>query len=400
MPDDPRLEPLERLFSESGWSPFPFQREVWRRYLAGESGLIHSATGTGKTLAAYLGAVAEGLGESGGGLKVLWVTPLRALALDTARSLEGPLGALGSKWRVDLRTGDTDSARKTKQKKDQPDVLVTTPESLSLMLTHDPSEWFGSLQLVVVDEWHELLASKRGVQTELALARLRTFRPDLRTWGLSATLGNLPEALEILLGPGRSGELVKGESGKEIVIDSILPTSTDRFPWSGHYGTQMVGPVVRELDEGGTSLVFCNTRAQAELWYQAILTARPKWKETVGLHHGSLDRTERDAAELGLKNGTLRAVVCTSSLDLGVDFAPVDRVIQIGSPKGVARLLQRAGRSGHRPGVPSRVLCVPTHGLELIDIASAREAAQEGRIESREGQGTSFVIYLPVHEAP
>lgn len=385
MPDDPRLEPLERLFEESGWAPFPFQREVWKRYLAGESGLVHSATGTGKTLAAYLGAVAEGLGESAPGLKVLWVTPLRALALDTARSLEGPLQALGSTWRVDLRTGDTDSARKTKQRKDQPDVLVTTPESLSLMLTHEPDEWFGALRLVVVDEWHELLASKRGVQTELALARLRTFRPDLRTWGLSATLGNLPEALRILMGEDRAGMLVKGEAGKEIAIESILPTSTDRFPWSGHYGTQMVGPVVRELGKGGTSLVFCNTRAQAELWFQAILTAKPSWKETIGLHHGSLDRAERDASELGLKNGTLRAVVCTSSLDLGVDFAPVDRVIQIGSPKGVARLLQRAGRSGHRPGLPSRVLCVPTHGLELIDIASAREAAQEGRIESREG---------------
>lgn len=385
MTHDARLEPLERLFEESGWAPFPFQREVWSRYLEGESGLVHSATGTGKTLAAYLSAVAEGLADPGTGLQVLWITPLRALAIDTARSLEAPLAALGSSWRVDMRTGDTDSARKTKQRKDQPEVLVTTPESLSLMLTHDPGEWFGSLRLVVVDEWHELLASKRGVQTELGLARLRRFRPEVRVWGLSATLGNLPEALRILLGEGREGTLVKGEAGKEIVIDSILPSNMARFPWSGHLGTQMVGPVVQELEAGGSSLVFCNTRAGAELWYQAILAAKPEWKDEIGLHHGSLDRADRDAAELGIKEGTLRAVVCTSSLDLGVDFAPVDRVIQIGSPKGVARLLQRAGRSGHRPGLPSRVLCVPTHGLELVDIASAREAAQAGRIESREG---------------
>ncbi len=375
----------ERLFAERGWEPFDFQREVWGRYLAGESGLVHSATGTGKTLAAFLGPLAEGMASPGEGLQVLWITPLRALALDTVGSLQEACAALGSPWRVEGRTGDTDAGRKARQKRDQPEVLVTTPESLTLMLTYPPEEWFASLRCVVVDEWHELLSTKRGVQTELALARLRGVRPELRTWGLSATLGNLDEALRILVGARGTGALVRGEAGKEIAVGSLLPASMSRFPWSGHLGTRMVGPVVEELALGGSTLVFCNTRAQAELWFQAIVDARPEWSAEIGIHHGSLSREARDAAERGLKEGTLRAVVCTSSLDLGVDFAPVDRVMQIGSPKGVARLLQRAGRSGHRPGVPSRVLCVPTSALDLVDIAAARSAMEGGRIEGREG---------------
>lgn len=379
------LATLDRFFAERGWEPFAFQREVWERYLRGESGLIHSATGTGKTLAAFLGPLADGLATPGEGLQVLWITPLRALALDTAGALDAAAKALKSPWRVDLRTGDTDSGRRAKQKKDHPEVLVTTPESLTLMLTYPPEEWFASLRCVIVDEWHELLASKRGVQTELALARLRTIRPDLRTWGLSATLGNLDEALRILVGVEGKGTLVRGETGKPIVIETLLPESMSRFPWSGHLGTRMVGQVVEELAEGGSTLIFCNTRAQAELWYQAIADARPDWRGEIALHHGSLAREVRDAAERGVKEGSLRAVVCTSSLDLGVDFAPVDRVMQIGSPKGIARLLQRAGRSGHRPGVPSRVICVPTNGLELVDIAAARAGLEAGRIEEREG---------------
>jgi ATP-dependent Lhr-like helicase len=246
-------------------------------------------------------------------------------------------------------------------------------------------ELLRDLRLIVVDEWHELMATKRGVQTELALARVRGLVPEVRTWGVSATLGNLDEAMETLLGVGGEGTLVQGVVGKPIVIDTILPKNINRFPWAGHFGTQMVPPVIEAIDEGGTCLVFTNTRAQAEIWYQAILDARPEWQEVLALHHGSLSREERDRVEVGLKDGTLRAVVCTSSLDLGVDFTPVDRVLQVGSPKGVARLLQRAGRSGHRPGVPSRVTCVPTHALELVDMASAREAALAGRIESREG---------------
>ena len=394
------LEPLEAWFAERGWAPFAFQREVWQGYLAGRSGLIHSATGTGKTLAAWLGPVAEYLAasplnplskatpferRSAPPLRVLWITPLRALAADTAASLIAPLAELGVPWSVELRTGDTASSVRKKQAARLPTALVTTPESLCIMLASpDAAARFADLRLVVCDEWHELMGSKRGVQTELALARLRAIRPGLRTWGVSATLGNLEEAKDTLLAGG-PGSIVHGVQGEPPVIDSLLPDRMDRFPWAGHLGLRMVGPVVEAIGEGKTCLVFTNTRAQSELWYQAILDARPEWEDEIALHHGSIAREVRDEVEAGLKDGRLRAVVCTSSLDLGVDFPPVDRVIQIGSPKGVGRLLQRAGRSGHRPGLASRVSCVPTHAFELVEVAAAREAAEAGRIEPREG---------------
>ena len=359
--------------------------------MEGKSGLIHSATGTGKTLAAWLGPVADYL-ENGGskGIQVLWITPLRALASDTAASLQFPLEGLCVPWTVEMRTGDTSAAIKKRQKTNLPEALVTTPESLTLMLSYEGwRESFSSLKCIVVDEWHELMSSKRGVQTELALARLRTASPSTRIWGVSATLGNLPEALETLVGIGsdaaKNAVLIQGDVSKEIIIDSLIPEEVERFTWAGHVGLQMVPRVVEAIEQGGTCLVFTNVRSQAEIWYQSILDLKPDWADIIGLHHGSLDRDVRDAVELGLKTGSLRAVVCTSSLDLGVDFTPVDHVIQLGSPKGVARLLQRAGRSGHRPGVVSKITCVPTHALELIDIAAAREGAIRGEIESREG---------------
>ncbi|MBC8065524.1 MAG: ligase-associated DNA damage response DEXH box helicase, partial [Chlorobia bacterium] len=384
------LAQIESYFQGKGWTPFEFQREVWRAYREGKSGLIHSATGTGKTFAAWLGPVAEALeSESSPGLKVLWITPLRALSADTQYSLEFPLKDLGLEWQVQTRTGDTTTSEKTKQNKELPHGLVTTPESLSLLLSRENHrELLSGLQCVVIDEWHELLSTKRGVQAELCLARLRTICPGLRIWGISATLGNQLEALQTLLGSAYNPEsavLIKGDIEKEIVIDSVLPESIDRFPWAGHFGTQMIPQVIQAIEESSSCLVFCNTRAMAEIWFQSILGMRLDWKGKVELHHGSLDREFREAVEEGIKRGLLRAVVCTSSLDLGVDFSPVDRVIQVGSPKGVARLLQRAGRSGHRPGVASQIICVPTHGLELIDIAAARDAAYAGKIESREG---------------
>lgn len=362
-----------------GWEPFPFQEEVWDLIAKGCSGLIHSSTGSGKTWAAWLGILEAHGGESAQGLKALWITPLRALAADTLAALSEPIADLVPGWQVDARTGDTTSSDRARQRKSLPDALVTTPESLTLMLSQPGvRERFGTLRAVVVDEWHELMSTKRGVQTELALARLRTVCPCLSTWGLSATLGNLKEAMATLV-PG-GGHLVSGLFDKEIVIDSLLPESTVRFPWAGNFGTQMIPRVAEAISGAGLSLVFCNTRAMAEIWFQGLSEASSL---RIGLHHGSLSREEREAAERGLKEGSLDAVVCTSSLDLGVDFGPVDRVIQIGSPKGVARLLQRAGRSGHRPGAVSRVTCVPTHAIEMVDLASVRRAAQQGRIESR-----------------
>jgi ATP-dependent helicase Lhr and Lhr-like helicase len=416
---------LEEWFAGNGWNAFDFQREVWNAYLNGESGLVHSATGTGKTLAAWLGPLAEWmaerdspspsspspLGEDRGegkppALRVLWITPMRALAGDTQLSLERAVRGLELPWTVGLRTGDTTSAERAKQERRLPSALVTTPESLCLMLSRaDAREKLSELRLVVVDEWHELLGNKRGVMTELALARVRAWNPKLRTWGLSATLGNLDEALERLIpssrpspkgegdfspsplgegrGEGQGRRIVKGVSEKKIVMDTLIPPGVDKFPWAGHLGLAMLDHVIEAIEGARSTLVFTNVRSQAETWYQALLEARPEWAGIIGLHHGSLDTDVRKWVEAGLKQGRLKAVVATSSLDLGVDFSPVDRVLQIGSPKGVARLLQRAGRSGHAPGEVSRVTCVPSHALEFVEAAAARRAAQAGRIEAR-----------------
>lgn len=257
-----------------------------------------------------------------------------------------------------------------------------SPESLSLRLTRaDAREAFAHLRMVVIDEWHELLGNKRGVQLQLALARLRLWHPELLVWALSATLGNLEHAREVLM---QAGRLVQGKLAKDLRIDSLLPPGLERFPWAGHLGLRMLPQVVEELDASSTALVFTNTRSQAETWYQALLEARPDWAGLLALHHGSLSREVRDWVELALKEGRLKAVVCTSSLDLGVDFLPVERVLQIGSPKGVARLMQRAGRSGHAPGRPSRATLVPTHSLEVLEAAAAKTAVAERKVEARQ----------------
>ena len=347
---------------------------------AGESGLLHATTGSGKTLAVWLGALQRA--RPGPGLQVLWITPMRALAADTLRALLLPLPTLAPGWSASARTGDTPSAERARQDRRLPTALVTTPESLSLFLTRElAGTELGGVHTVIVDEWHELIASKRGVQVQLALARLRRWNPALAVWGLSATLGNSEGAMQTLVGAG--GRLVQGRVDKALVIDTLLPMQPGRFSWGGHLGAQMQQPVVDEIDKSGPTLVFTNTRSQAEIWYQLLLAAKPEWAGLVALHHGSLDRATREWVELALKEGRLRAVVATSSLDLGVDFLPVERVLQIGSAKGVARLLQRAGRSGHAPGRASRVTLVPTNTLELVEAAAARRAALAGRVEAR-----------------
>ncbi len=376
-------------FEARGWRPFDFQREVWRALAGARSGLLHATTGSGKTFAAWLGALqrAERLGAPGRGtappLGVLWLTPMRALAADTVRALREPLDDLARAWTVGLRTGDTPAAERARQDRRLPTALVTTPESLSLLLARaDARDRLAGVHTVVVDEWHELIGSKRGVQVQLALARLKRWNPGLVTWGLSATLGNLSDAMTTLVGSD-DGVLVQGRLDKPLVVDTLLPHEPGRFSWSGHLGAQMQQPVVDEIARSSTTLVFTNTRSQAEIWYQLLLEARPDWAGQVALHHGSLDRSVREWVEAALKAGALKAVVATSSLDLGVDFLPVERVLQIGSAKGVARLLQRAGRSGHAPGRASRVTLVPTNTLELVEAAAARRAARAGRVESR-----------------
>ncbi len=393
-------------YQQQGWTLFDFQTQCRDAWHAGESGLVHSPTGSGKTLAAWLGPLQDAVArqqhhrEHGtdadhpaappDGLEVLWITPLRALALDTQQNLQATADALAGNdaLDVDLRTGDTSSSRRQRQRRRPPFALVTTPESLSVMLTHvDARIALERVHTVIVDEWHELMGSKRGVLLQLALARVRAMPRwhdrALRIWGLSATLANLDEALSVLIGPGHNGTIIRGVVPREIVVDTLIPASTRGFPWAGHYGQKNASLVADALDRAQTSLVFTNTRAQAEIWYQTLLTLRPELTGDIALHHGSIDREERLQIEERLRRGTIVAVVCTSSLDLGVDFSPVDQVVQIGSPKGVARLLQRAGRSGHRPGAISRVLCMPTNALELVEITAARRALDARQVESR-----------------
>ncbi|KND58608.1 Helicase domain protein [Candidatus Burkholderia verschuerenii] len=391
---------IARWFAERGWTPFPFQRDMWREVERGASGLLHATTGAGKTWAVWLGALAAFAGpprrktkaktkaseRTAAPLTVLWITPMRALAADTARALQTAVTSLNVPWTVGLRTGDTSSSERARQSRRMPSALVTTPESFTLMLTRaNARDELAHVRMIVVDEWHELLGNKRGTQTQLAIARLARWRPDVQIWGLSATLGNLALAHDALLHPVRTRRVVvQGAQPKTLVVDTLIPDTIERFSWGGHLGVRQVGPVADEIEHAQSSLVFTNTRSQAELWYRALLERRPEWAGLIALHHGSLDKEVRDWVELGLKNGQLKAVVCRSSLDLGVDFLPVDRVFQIGSPKGVARLMQRAGRSGHAPGRVSRVTIVPTHALELVEAAAARWAIGEHRIEGRD----------------
>ena len=384
---------VDAWFAERKWTVFAFQKEVWRAAMKGESGLLHATTGSGKTYAVWLAALQRAMLQDKkskrkkSGLRVLWITPMRALAADTTRALEEPLPALMPSWSVGTRTGDTTSSERARQTKSLPPVLVTTPESLTLLLSKaDAIDQFTSLDMLIVDEWHELMGSKRGVQTQLALARLRRWNPQLVVWGLSATLGNLQQAQDALLGVDdgiQKRTLVEGAIKKNILVDTLIPDNPSRFPWGGHLGIQMLQPVIAEIEQHATTLVFTNTRSQAEIWYQNMLNARPDWAGVIALHHGSLDKDVRAWVEQGLKSGQLKAVICTSSLDLGVDFLPVERVLQIGSAKGVARLLQRAGRSGHAPGRVSRVTMVPTNSLELLEAAAAKHAIAKRQVESR-----------------
>lgn len=382
---------IQSWFSSKGWKTFPFQEEVWDLYSQGYSGLIHSATGTGKTYSAFLGSVIEYLNEDHSkkkksSLKVLWITPMRALANDIVKSLRMPINDLGIDWTIESRTGDTTTSQRAKQIKTMPDVLVTTPESLTLLISQkDSKKMFSDLRCIVIDEWHELLSSKRGVMTELALARLRVWNKKLKVWGVSATIGNLDDALQVLTGSrkNKKSKIVEGEKNKETIIDSIIPDTVERFPWAGHIGLKLLPKVVEEIDKWRSVIVFTNTRSQTEIWFQAILNARPDWAGRIALHHGSIGKDVREFVENQLREGKMKCVVSTSSLDLGVDFSPVERVLQVGSPKGVARLLQRAGRSGHQPGGVSRVTCVPTNAFELIEISAARDAALKNKVEPR-----------------
>lgn len=387
-----------RWFDSLGWTPQPFQEKTWKAYLQGKSGIVNAPTGSGKTYSVLLPAIVEAYRKnpSGKGLQILWITPIRALAKEIKMSADRALQALDIPWECGIRTGDTSVTERTRQKNQSPQLLITTPESLHLLLaTKGYPDFFRNLQVVVADEWHELVGTKRGVQVELALSRLKKLQVTLQTWGISATIGNLGEAMEVLLGDlYLQGVLIRSETKKNIEVITLLPDEIETFPWGGHLGIHLLPKVLPVIERSKSCLVFTNTRSQAEIWYQRILEAAPHLAGDIAMHHGSLSLEVRHWVEEQLYTGKLKAVVCTSSLDLGVDFRPVETIIQIGGPKGVSRFLQRAGRSGHAPGETSRIWFVPTHSLEIIEGAALRQSIRENQLESRVPYIRSFDVLV------
>jgi ATP-dependent Lhr-like helicase len=407
---------IQQWLAGKGFSPFAFQEEAWQYIIEGRSGLVNAPTGCGKTFSVFLGAVIQFINnhpndylrKKNTGLQLLWVTPLRALAKDIGRAMEQVVNELGMQWRIGIRNGDTDTGERQKQKRNMPEVLIITPESMHLLLTQKGyPEFFKTLKIVAVDEWHEIIGSKRGVLVELAISRIvncrlpdasnqlpvadncqpSTFNFQLSLWGISATIGNLEQAKEVLLSPlklNRESVIVKANLHKQIHVESILPDEIERYPWAGHLGLTLAEQVIPIIEQSNTTLIFINTRGMSERWYQKLLDIAPQLAGAIALHHGSIEHELRNWVEEALHVQKLKAVVCTASLDLGVDFRPVDTVIQVGSPKGVARFLQRAGRSGHGPGETSHIYFLPTHSLELVEAAALKAAIKEEVIESRE----------------
>ncbi|MFL2507445.1 MAG: ligase-associated DNA damage response DEXH box helicase [Parasynechococcus sp.] len=397
MSPDPILVPIQSWFERRGWSPLPFQQRSWAAYLEGRSGLIQVPTGSGKTFAAVMGPIAAMLAETGDhpGIRLLYITPLRALSRDLALAIREPITEMRWPLRVGIRNGDSSSSERSKQLKSPPQILVTTPESLTLLLSNSKAEeLFRHLDTVVLDEWHELMGSKRGTQTELCLSWLRQQRPSLQTWAISATIGNLAQAARHALGTDGDPVIIGGAPARVTEIRSLLPETIDGFPWAGHLGLRMYEDLVAAMNPGISTLLFTNTRNQSERWFQCLRFACPEMEGALALHHSAIDRSEREAIEASVKAGTIRWVVCTSSLDLGVDFQPVEQVVQIGSPKNLARLLQRAGRSAHLPGGTSQVLFMPTNALELLELSAVRRGLEEGLVEQRKPPNAPLDVLL------
>lgn len=379
--------------------PFDFQKEAWQHFENDVSGLVIAPTGFGKTYSVFLAVVIHFLNHPAQyekGLKLIWITPLRSLAKDIARAMTDALVDIGLDWTVGVRNGDTDTIERSRQRKDMPEILVITPESLHLLFAlKNNDNIFKSVVCIAVDEWHELLGNKRGVLVELAITRIKSMQPTINVWGISATIGNIEEAQEVLLhAMTKRKVIVKGKHHKKTEIVSIIPDEIELLPWAGHLGTKLADKLVPIIDNSRTTLIFTNTRGQSELWYQVMLQVAPELSGLIALHHGSIDASLREWIEDMLHTGKLKAVICTSSLDLGVDFKPVDTVIQIGSPKGVARFLQRAGRSGHSPFETSKIYFLPTHSLELVEAAALKYASQHTIIEDRQPIVLAFDVLV------
>lgn len=393
-------------FDAQGWKPFPFQKQTWTAFLQGKHGLLNAPTGSGKTYALWFPIVLNYIKVNPDykkkhkkGLKAIWITPLRALSQEIRQSAERVTIELETQMTVGIRTGDTSQKDRARQKKQMPDLLITTPESLHLLLaTKGYEKIFSECSAIVIDEWHELLGTKRGVQMELALSRLRSISNNLRIWGISATIGNLEQALEVLLGPDsknlENSILIKANLKKKITVKSIIPKKMETFPWRGHLGLRLMEDIVLIINSSKTTLLFTNTRSQCEIWYQKILEKHPEYAGEIAMHHSSIKKETRIWVENAIREGILKAVVCTSGLDLGVDFAPVETVIQIGGPKGIARFLQRAGRSGHQPGKESIIYFLPTHALELVEASALQKAVKRRAVEDRIPYLNSFDVLI------
>ncbi len=393
-------------FAKNNWTPFPFQIKTWKAFLDGKHGLLNAPTGSGKTYALWIPIVLQYLKDNPNyktkhqkGLKAIWITPLRALSVEIQQAAQRFADDLGTGLTVGIRSGDTSQNERAKQKRQMPDLLITTPESLMLLLASKGyDKTFKDLTAIVVDEWHELLGSKRGVQMELGLSRLKTVSPKLRIWGISATIGNLDEAMDVLLGVDSrlrgNSVLIKAKQKKKIEVRSIIPKKMETFPWRGHLGLHLLEEIIPIINASKTTLIFTNTRGQCEIWFQKILSAHPEFAGEIAMHHGSIAKDTRLWVEQAIRNESLKAVIATSSLDLGVDFAPVETVIQIGGPKGVAKFLQRVGRSNHRPGEPSIIYFLPTHALELLEASALKRAVKEEVVEDRMPYLLSFDVLI------
>lgn len=417
---------IQEWLAKKDFKPFTFQEETWQHIINGKSGLVNAPTGFGKTFSVFLGVVIDFINQhpvdykskAGNKLQLVWITPLRALAKDIGRAMEEVITELGMRWRIGIRNGDTPTAERQQQKKYPPEILIITPESLHLLLAQkNYPEFFATLKIIAVDEWHELLGSKRGVQVELAISRLVSLRvanincsplttdysphthpsPFPLIWGISATIGNLTEAGAVLhasLSARARPVIVRAQLKKNIEVESIFPDEIEKYPWAGHLGIKLIDKVIPIIDQSRTTLIFINTRGMSETWYQGLLNAAPELAGAIALHHGSIEPELRTWVEEALHAGILKAVVCTASLDLGVDFRPVETVIQVGSPKGVARFLQRAGRSGHQPDAVSKIYFLPTHSLELVEASALKSAIAEDIIESREPMLLCFDVLI------
>ncbi len=372
---------------EKGQTPFSFQAQTWERYHNNFSGMVVAPTGFGKTFSVFLAVVIDYLNQPEKykkGLKLIWISPLRSLAKDLAKAMATAVEEIGLDWEVAVRNGDTPTNIRRKQERLMPDVLLTTPETLHLLFSQKRnSRWFKNVNCIAVDEWHELLGSKRGVLTEIAIARIRNLSNKTRIWGISATIGNLEEAKNVLIPYPLKTTMIRAKEKKKINITSLLPDQVEELSWAGHLGKTMSSKIIPIIYENTTTLIFTNTRNQSELWYQILIEEEPDLIGQIAIHHGSIDKVQRNFIEDAISNGLLKAVVCTSSLDLGVDFKPVDCVIQIGSAKGIACFMQRSGRSGHSPFETSKMYAVPTHSLQLIEVAAVKEAVKQNQIEAR-----------------